>query len=144
MAELKRIGNIFNDRSVEPTDQMLSQVLGTSFNLWTEIKNSLNKEYGELTEEWKYYGQKIGWQIKLFYKKKNLFFFTPCDNYFRIGFVFGDKAVSAIEQSDLPQHIIEELRTAKKYSEGRGIKIEVKNKKDIMYILKLVHFKIIK
>jgi len=134
--------NIFTDKSHEPTEQDLSENLGPTYKLWEEIKKSLSDEYGHLAEEWKYYGQKYGWSLKLFYKKRNLFFFTVYGKYFRMGFTFGDKAVSAIEKSDLPKSIIEELKNAKKYVEGRGVRIEVKRQSDVENIIRLVGFKI--
>src|SRR3989339_714231 len=134
--------NIFTDKLHKPTEQDLSEKLGSSYKLWEEIKNSLNDEYGKLVEERKYYGQKYGWSLKLFYKKRNLFFFTVYEKHFRMGFTFGDKAVSAITESDLPDKIIEELKSAKKYVEGRGLRIEVKKRSDVKNIIKLVGFKI--
>jgi len=134
--------NIFIDKSYKPTEQDLSKQLGASYKYWEEIKKSLRDEYGDLVEEWKYYGQKYGWSLKLFYKKRNLFFFTVYEKYFRIGFTFGDKAVSAIEKSDLPKNVIEELRNAKKYVEGRGLRIEVKKRSYVDNIVKLVDIKI--
>lgn len=134
--------NIFTDKLHKPTEQELTENLGTSYKLWEEIRKSLNDEYGQLTEEWKYYGHKYGWSLKLFYKKRNLFFFTVYGKYFQMGFTFGDKAVSAIEKSDLPKSIIEELKNAKKYVEGRGLRIEVKRRSDVKNIIKLVGFKI--
>lgn len=134
--------NIFIDKSLKPTEHDLSEILGASYKYWNEIKKSLRNEYGDLVKEWKYYGQKYGWSLKLFYKKRNLFFFTVYGKYFRIGFVFSDKAVSAIEKSDLPKSMIEELRVAKKYVEGRGLSIEVKKRSDVKNIIKLVSIKI--
>ena len=134
--------NIFIDKSHKHTEKDLSEKLGSSYKLWEEIKNSLNEEYGKVVEEWKYYGQKYGWTLKLFYKKRNLFFFSTYENYFLIGFIFGEKAVSAIKKSDLPKSIIEELMRAKKYVEGRGLRIEVKKRSDVKNVIKLVGFKI--
>jgi len=134
--------NIFVDKSHRPTEKNISEILGTSYKLWEEIQNSLHDEYGELVKEWKYYGQKYGWSLKLFYKKRNLFFFTVYEKYFQIGFTLGDKAVAAIEKSDLPKSIIEELKNARKYVEGRGLRIEVKKSSDVKNIIKLVSAKI--
>ncbi|HEX9652826.1 MAG TPA: DUF3788 family protein [bacterium] len=53
-------------------------------------------------------------------KKTNLCFLTPLQNLFRIAFVFGDKAVAVIEQSDLPDTIVDTLKNARKYAEGRN------------------------
>jgi hypothetical protein len=134
--------HIFIDKSVKPDNQKLSKALGASYKYWEEIKKSLTNEYGELIEEWKYYGQKMGWTLKLLLKKRNLFFFTAYDKYFRLAFVFGDKAVAEIEMSDLPKNLIEELRNARKYVEGRGLRIEVRKKSDIENIKKLVAIKV--
>lgn len=134
--------NLFSDKSIKLNNQKLAETLGASYKYWEEIKKSLRDEYGELVEEWKYYGQKYGWSLKLLYKKRNLFFFTVYEKYFRIGFTFGDKAVSVIEKSDLPKDMIEELKNAKKYVEGRGLRIEVKKPGDVINIVKLVGIKI--
>jgi hypothetical protein len=120
---------------------MLAQVLGTSYKLWDKIKSSLTNDYGNLDEDWKYYGQKIGWTLKLLYKKRNLFFLTPYKNYFQIAFIFGDKAVTVIEQSDIPPTIIDEIKNARKYVEGRGLRIIVKKQSDVRVVLKLTEIK---
>ncbi|MDP2362144.1 MAG: DUF3788 family protein [Ignavibacteria bacterium] len=136
------MSSAFLDKSIKPDSQMLSQTLGTTNNLWEKIKTSLILDYGELNEDWKFYGQKIGWTLKLLYKKRNLFFLTPHENYFQIAFVFGDKAVSVIEKNELPVSIINEIRSAKKYMEGRGLRIAVKKQIDVNLVLKLTEIKI--
>jgi hypothetical protein len=134
--------SIFINKSVKPNKVILSEVLKTTYKLWEEIRNSLTEEHGKMLEEWKYYGPKTGWLLKLFYKKRNLFFLIPNEKYFTLAFVFGDNAVSEIEQSGLPEKIKEELRNTKKYAEGRGLRLEVKKQSDIKYINKLVAIKI--
>ncbi|UCE48498.1 MAG: DUF3788 family protein, partial [Phycisphaerales bacterium] len=61
---------------------------------------------------------------------------------FRISFVFGDRAVAAAEQSDLPKDLIETLKNARKYAEGRGLQVEVKGPSDVEDIKRLVEIKI--
>ncbi|MFQ5641410.1 MAG: DUF3788 family protein [bacterium] len=134
--------SIFDNKSVKPDNKSLSEVLATTGPLWEAIKKHLKDEYGDLNEEWKFYNQKSGWILKVLRKKRNLFFFTPFEGYFRIVFVFGDKAVAVVEKSDLPQNIIESLKNARKYMEGRGIPLEVKRPEDVENIKKLVHIKI--
>ena len=95
-----------------------------------------------MVEEWKYYSPKSGWILKSLNKKRNLFFFTPCQKYFRISFVFGDKAVAAIEKSDLPAAMIEEIRKAKKYAEGRGLRLEARTSSDLEHVKKLLAIKV--
>ena len=121
---------------------MLSGALGQSYKYWEEIRNTLENQYGPLIEEWKYYSATSGWTLKLLLKKRNLFFFAPCEKYFRLAFIFGDKAVSAVEKSDLPLKMVQELKSAKRYVEGRGLRLEIKKKTDVKNIITLVAIKI--
>lgn len=134
--------SIFDDKSVQPDNDRLLAALGESAVYWEDIKNHLREKYGELTEDWKYYSQKSGWILKTLKKKRNLFFFIPVENSFKITFVFGDKAVAAIERSDLPAEIIATLKNAKKYAEGRGIQLEVTSPARVEEVKKLVAVKL--
>jgi hypothetical protein len=136
------MSSVFIDKNIKPDNQMFVDTLGSSYKLWDKIKIILTTSYGDLNEDWKFYGQKIGWTLKLLYKKRNLFFLTPYENYFQIAFVFGDKAVSVIERSDFPKNIIEEIKNARKYAEGRGLRIAVKKQNDVKLVLKLTEIKI--
>ena len=134
--------SIFGDKTEEPTDLTLSKALGDSNRLWRQIKKHLKTEYGDLIEEWKFYGQKNGWLLKTLRKKRNLFFFIPLEGSFKLSFVFGDKAVAAAEQSNLPQDLFTTLKNARKYAEGRGLQIEVKSSDDVENIKILVRTKV--
>jgi len=134
--------NVFIDKLAKPDDQALVRALGKTYPLWAEIEKHIATTLGESVEEWKYYGLKSGWTMKTLYKKRNLFFFTACEGYFRIAFVFGDRAVAEIVSSDLPKAVIEEITNAKKYAEGRGIRIDVKTRRDVESVKKLIAFKV--
>jgi hypothetical protein len=134
--------SVFEDKATIPDDKMLAVALGKSNRLWLQIKKNLKAEYGELIEEWKFYGQKSGWILKTLRKKRNLFFFIPLKGSFHVSFVFGDKAVGAAEKSGLPKGLITELKNARKYAEGRGLRIDVKNSADVEHVRKLVEIKI--
>lgn len=134
--------SVFDDKATLPDDKMLAGALGKSSWLWLQIKKHLKAEYGELIEEWKFYGQKSGWILKTLRKKRNLFFFIPLKGSFQVSFVFGEKAVAVVEKSDLPQKLITELKNARKYAEGRGLRIDVKNSADLEHIKKLVEIKV--
>lgn len=133
---------ILLDKSKQPDDEVLKAALGKTYKLWQEIKTSITNEIGAVTEEWKFYGAKSGWTMKLLLKKRNLFFLIPNEEFFITGFVFGDKAVAIVEKSNLPVHLITELVEAKKYAEGRGLRIEIRKKSDINNVINLVKIKI--
>jgi hypothetical protein len=134
--------SIFQVKSSKPNARMLSGALGRSYEYWEEMKKALQAEHGKLTEEWKYYSASSGWTLKVLLKQRNLFFFTPCEGYFRIAFVFGDKAVGVVADSDLPARIVQELKSAKRYAEGRGLRIEVKKQAEIKTVITLAAIKV--
>ncbi len=121
--------NVFNDKAAVPDGNSCLKALGKSGKYWGEIRNSAEESFGPLTEEWMYYGPKFGWTMKLLSKKRNLLFFVAMKGSFGVAFVFGDKAVAAIEKSGLPKKLIVELRNAAKYVEGRGLRLEIKDAK---------------
>ena len=134
--------NVFLDKQTKPDDRALARTLGKTFHLWVEIRDGVQAEHGPVVEEWKYYGAKYGWTLKTLRQKRNLFFFTPCQGYFRVSFAFGDKAVAAIEASGLPAAMIAEIKNAKNYVEGRGLRIEVRVKSDVEHVKKLIAIKV--
>ncbi len=134
--------SVFDDKSVKPDSKALVKAIGKTAGYWKKIRSNLENDYGELIDDWKYYGQKTGWLLKVLRKKRNLFFCIPLKGSFRMAFVFGEKAVSAVQSSDLPEAIKLELKNARKYAEGRGIRIDVKSAKDVKNIRKLVEIKV--
>jgi hypothetical protein len=52
----------------------------------------------------------------------------PRDGFFKVALVFGQKATELILASTVSEDLKNELKAAKVYAEGRGIRVEVKNK----------------
>lgn len=132
----------FDDKNEKPDDKLLAKKIGTNFKHWKEIRKFIKEEIGVTTEEWKFYGKKYGWQLKTLLKKRNLFFLIPYESYFMIVFIFGDKAVEEIKKSKVAKKLKDQIIKAKKYAEGRGLSIEVKDAKYIADIKKLIEIKI--
>ena len=133
---------LFLDRTAVPTDEDLKEVLLTSHKYWTDIREEILSKYGEIVPEWKFYDKRTGWTLKNMMKKRNLFFLKPYKGHFDLTFVFGDKAVSAIEKSEISENLIKEIRSAKKYMEGRVFTVSVNKKSDLRNIYKLIEIKI--
>jgi hypothetical protein len=93
-------------------------------------------------EEWNFPGKNYGWSFRMKFKKRTIIYLIPYTGHFNAAFVFGDKAVAVVEQSDLPRNIIDSLLNARKYMEGRGIQIDVNSSKDIENIKKLIEIKL--
>ncbi len=134
---------IFDDKSKQPTEQMLAKAIGGQYQLWTDIADYVVKKYPKAVKEWKYYNVKgYGWSFRVKDKKRNIIYMSPKDGFFMAAFVFSDKGVDAVQESSLPQSIKDELRNSKKYPEGRAIRLEVRNKTDLANIKTLIDIKL--
>ena len=133
--------SILDDKSRTPNDEELTEALGRTSRLWNELKKHLASQYEPLTEKWSFSGQKYGWSLGLKRKKRTILYLIPCKRHFLVAFVFGEKAVRAAHESDLPASVVKSIDTATKYVEGRGIRLEVRVRKDLGVIKQLTALK---
>lgn len=133
----------FEDKTIEPQDKDLEIALGSTYRLFEEIFKHLVDIHKDIRPEWKHYGKKMGWQLKLFKGKRNIMFIVPFEGNFIVYFTFGDKAVQQVMESNLPDELKTELQNAKKYMEGRGINLSItKDSENVDHIKKLIDIKL--
>jgi len=130
------------DKGVKPIAENVNSLLGNTATLWREFLEFIENEVGTTIIDWKFYTKKSGWTMKLLLKKRNFFFFKPQEDSFAITFFFGDHAVNAILESDFPKPIKEDLRNARKYMEGRGIRRVFTTIEDVEIAKKLLKIKL--
>ena len=133
---------VFNKKDAMPDEEMVRKALGSSYAYLENIRQFVKEEIGETVEEWKFYGQKLGWTLKKYLKKRNLFFIGMYPGYFRIAFVFGDRAANNVFDSDIAEVLKKELSEARKYAEGRGINIKVDDDTYLDDIKELIRIKV--
>jgi len=131
----------FVDKSHQPTDRDLADVVGRPKTHWDTLKAFVIDEYGPVTPQWKFYTKKSGWTFVLRGKKFNLLYLSPSVKFFRAGFMYSEKATAAVKNSSLPAEVKRMVRTAKKYPEGRAIKFDVTTKKQVALIKKLIRIR---
>jgi hypothetical protein len=66
---------------------------------------------------------------------------TPCNGYFFASFALGEKAVKAAHENGLPNSVLEVIDSARKYAEGRGVRLEVRSAEDVRNVEKLAIIK---
>lgn len=108
--------NKFMIKDRPPDEAQIKEIVKDKYLVLKAIRQYIKENLGEANEEWKYYGVKNGWVLKTFLKKRNLFFIGIYDGYFRITFVFGDKAVDSIMESDVSDKTKNSLKEARKYA----------------------------
>ena len=131
----------FDDKLKKPGAGDLEKMLGRTSTHWDDLRTHVAAEYAPLDETWNFAGAKWGWSLRLKQKKRTVLHMTPCKGHFLVGFALGEKAVKAAHDSHLPDSVLSVIDEAPKYAEGRGVRIEVRNKKDRETVKKLAAIK---
>jgi hypothetical protein len=134
--------SIFVQKSETPTVAKLQEALGETYAYWQIFAEHTKKLYPEATEEWSFTNEKFGWSYRIKDKKRVIIYLLPRDKFFKVAFVFGQKATDVIMESNISESIKKELQAAKVYTEGRGIRIEIKDEIWLKDILNLIEIKI--
>jgi len=134
--------NIFTDASKKPKEADLKVSLENLFPLWKDLRNYVFGKYPSAIEEWNFPGAKYGWSFRIKDKKRAILYFLPRDKYFKVALVFGQKAMDDILSSNISEAIKNELKSARVYAEGRGIRIDIKDISNIDDIKKMIDIKI--
>lgn len=134
--------SIFMDKAIKPTDKDLIENLDSTYELWKQIHEFVLEKYPNGLAEWNCPGKKYGWSYRIKDKKRAIIYFLPRDKYFKVAFVFGQKATDIVLESNISSGIKTELEQATKYAEGRGIRIDIKNDSILPDIKQLVEIKL--
>ena len=134
--------SVFMDKSIKPTADDLPQVLDKTYSLWKLIHDIVLEKYPDGFCEWNFPGKKYGWSYRIKDKRRAIIYFLPREGYFKVAFVFGQKAYDVIMESEIADEIKNELSLARKYAEGRGIGIEMKDDTKDGDIKKLIDIKL--
>lgn len=134
--------SIFPDKGIKPCLTDVANQLGELYSLWERISKMVYSHYPDATEEWNYPGKKYGWSFRIRDKKRAILYFLPRENYFLLAFVFGQKAYDEIMSLNIDEKIKTNLSEAKKYAEGRGVRIEILDDSKLMNIEQLIKVKL--
>jgi hypothetical protein len=131
----------FDDKTKPPKDAELTATLGKTYVIWNEMKKRIASRFAPLTIEWGYTSKTTGWGLRLKQEKRAVLYMTPCKGYFLASFALGEKAVKAAKTSGLQTPVLAVIESAKKYAEGRGVRLEVRTAGDVQNIEKLAQIK---
>jgi len=111
----------------EPTQAEIDEILGDGADLLDEFLS----RNPELRPEWKYYGPKNGWGLKLFRKKRNMCFVGREPGAIAIVFIFGERAYERLSTSAMRPALRELVEGARRFPEGRGIRLILREESDL-------------
>ena len=124
-----------------PTEEELVAMLGSAYAHWKDLKKRIASQFTPLSIGWGFSSKATGWGLRLKQEKRAVLYMTPCKGYFLASFALGEKAVKAAKTNGLPASVQSVIDNARKYAEGRGVRLEVRNARDVQNIEKLAQIK---
>ena len=134
-------GSVFDDKAHPPDDTALAEALGRTKRHWDEVVAYGLDAFDGVADEWKFYGKKHGWQLKLLHKRRALLWLVPHEKSFLAGMALRESAMDAVRKARLPADLEREILDAKPYMEGKPARVEVTNLKDVATVKKLLALK---
>lgn len=134
--------NAFIGWTSAPAEADVVEALGPAKPVWDAIVEDLFDELGLTEREWKSYGKKLGWALRLRRGKRNIVHLGPREGSFVVLLILGDRAMDSARAARLGAAAAERLDAAPRYPEGTGIRFEPTRAKDLPLIKKLARIKL--
>ena len=130
------------DPSIIPDNELVFIMIGDKSVFWQQILDHLYQNHKDITEIWRFYNDGKSWLFRTLKKKNTIFWVAVLKDTFRVGFYFGDKAEPMILQSDLPENIKDDFKTATRYNTIRAISVTMNDAVDVDTVIKLIELKL--
>jgi hypothetical protein len=116
-----------------PGKREIAGLLGKASALWTGLHGELSSRFGPLDEKWSFSRKTNHWALQLKEKKKKrtVVYLIPLPGGFQAAFALGEKACGAAQASALPASVLDIIEHAPRYPEGRGVRLDVRCRKDV-------------
>ncbi len=121
----------FLDRASPPGRADLEKVLGTASRLWDELRERLAGDVAPIGERWSYSGKSHGWLLQLRRGNTTLVNLVPGRNCFVASLALNAKACREAEKGGLSESVRTAIREGREFPEGRGVRVEVRSRKDL-------------
>ena len=129
------------DKSYEPTDEHLHDVLGKAFDVWKDLIDAVSKRIGPVSPIWSYTSKTTGWGLRLRQKVRIILYMTPQTGKFLVSFALGERAVAEAKRRKLSEPLLNAIESAPRYAEGRGVRLEVSAKRQVPGLAALAQVK---
>ena len=136
------MSSVFDRRDHPPDDTSLAATLGATKAHWDALLALLATRAKGVAQEWKFYGGKLGWQLKVSEKKRALVYLVPHERSFLAAMALRPDAIAALRAHALPEALVREIETAKESPEGRPARVEVRDAQDADVVRRLLAIKL--
>lgn len=124
-----------------PTDKDLRSVLGKAYTAWFRLIEIVSDRIAPISQVWGFSGASTGWGLRLKRSDRVILYMTPREDHFLVSFALGEKAVAATRAHKLPKTVLDAIESAPKYAEGRGVRLEVRQVRDVAALAALAAIK---
>lgn len=131
----------FTDKTHQPTNKDLRTVLGKAYPAWVRLIELVSDRIDPISQVWGFTSASTGWGLRLKRNDRIILYMTPRDDHFLVSFALGEKAVAAARVSKLPRTVLKAIESAPKYAEGRGVRLEVRQAREVSAIATLAEIK---
>jgi hypothetical protein len=129
---------LLNEQTVFPSNEVLKEILAESYPAFEQLSAILTGEY---KMEWNYYKDGHSWLCKVLKGKKNLFWLSAWDGFFKAAFYFTEKHLERFAALDIPEPVKEKLFQAKPVGRLLPLLFEIRTSEQLPVLLKIVEFK---
>lgn len=138
---LNLYSSIFKDQAKKPVHKLFRETLDDTYDYWSDIRDYVFQNRPGAEELWHFY-PKVGWHIRIRYNKRVIVYCIPCDNFFAILLVLGEKAVREALDSSISDEAKQMIQDAGAHTEGRSCYIKVNDNCFVKDIKKLLAIKL--
>ena len=112
---------LFTDKLCPPEDCAVEEVLGRLYPHYLVLRSLCH----DFMQEWRFPGKKYGWVLKVERKRKAVFWLTPLQNAYRIGFIVRLGEQEPLLEQIQPGVVRSALEHPTVYPEGLGFSLTV-------------------
>jgi len=115
----------FLDQSDKPTEQTLQAALGGTYDCCQQVLVLASA----FSQEWTH-TKSCGWMLKVYDRKKALFYLIPLQDGFRISLAIREAERDAFLRDDELRVLKDQISSSKKYPEGFALQFHIGNEVD--------------
>jgi hypothetical protein len=141
MKNEKFMKQLLKDPVLYPADELLQQVMGELFKIFSELRELLTVSHFTFNYEWNYYKDGKAWLCKVVNKRKTILWLSVWDSSFKAGFYFTEKHRTGINELSIDEEIKKDFNQSKPIGRLLPLAITVTNRDQIIDILKITDYK---
>ncbi len=128
------------DEKTYPDDKILSEVLGNSYPVYTELLELFQRN--ELNPEWRYYKDGKAWLCKVQKKKKTIIWMSAWKGYIMASIYFPVRLLDEILALDIQEELKAKIVATKNVGKSKPCTFEIQEKEILEDFEKVMQLKI--